>query len=99
MSAKRRELAKERRAFVAKVLAMYPLCQATVPLLDAGFVDAARRCAGPSCDVHEVKSRARGGSIVDETNVLALCRPCHSWVTEHPLEAIEAGLAAHSWDA
>ena len=36
------------------------------------------RCsAARAVDVHEKLTRARGGSIVDEANVVALCRQCH----------------------
>jgi 5-methylcytosine-specific restriction endonuclease McrA len=49
------------------------------------------RCGQPADDAHEVLSRARGGSIVSADNVIPLCRPCHNWVTTHPLEAEAEG--------
>lgn len=49
-------------------------------------------------DLHEVKTRARGGSILDEENIRVLCRPCHSWITEHPAEAKQQGWLKNSWD-
>lgn len=53
-----------------------------------------RGCPNEAVDPHEIKSRARGGSITDPANIALLCRPCHRWVTEHPLEAAEIGLSA-----
>lgn len=49
-------------------------------------------------DVHEIKSRARGGSILDRDNLALLCRPCHSWVTTHPADATAEGWLKNSWD-
>lgn len=42
-------------------------------------------------EVHELLSRARGGSILDRDNCVALCHDCHFWVTTHPKEALESG--------
>lgn len=56
------------------------------------------RCLSANAtDVHELKSRARGGSILDRDNLALLCRPCHSWVTTHPAEATEEGWLRPSW--
>jgi 5-methylcytosine-specific restriction endonuclease McrA len=49
-------------------------------------------------DVHELKSRARGGSITDRDNLVVLCRPCHTWITQNPKEAVEQGWSKNSWD-
>lgn len=54
-------------------------------------------CFGTATEVHEILTRARGGSIYDPENCLAACSSCHRWVTEHPLEAEELGLVIHSW--
>lgn len=51
------------------------------------------RCGAPADDAHELRSRARGGSITDAENVRAICRPCHRFVTEHPVEAEKEGLS------
>lgn len=73
-----------RRNLVAKLLQDRPFCQ---------------KChKSRSQDIHELKSRARGGSITDETNLVALCRDCHIWVTEHPQAAKEQGWLKNSWD-
>lgn len=49
-------------------------------------------------DLHEVKTRARGGSILDRDNIVVLCRPCHSWITQNPAEAKEQGWLKNSWE-
>lgn len=64
----------------------------------AGSVEPTMRyCAGP-WDFHEVLTRARGGSISDPENILHVCRRHHDWITDHPQEAHDLGLVAHSWE-
>jgi hypothetical protein len=76
--------ATKRRNLVKKLLSERPICQ---------------RCLSDrSQDVHEIKSRARGGSITDESNLCCLCRKCHSWVTQNPELAYEQGWVKHSWE-
>ena len=82
-SAARAALYVKRRALVAQLLADRPSCEAKI----AGL------CTGRTVDVHELLSRARGGSILDETGLLALCRACHDHVTTHPAWAEGHGLA------
>jgi len=43
-------------------------------------------------DVHELLTRARGGSITDPDNCVALCRGHHNWVHDHPADATAVGL-------
>lgn len=54
-------------------------------------------CTFHATDVHEIKSRARGGNIVaidgDLSNFLSLCRSCHSWITTHPAFAEKFGFS------
>lgn len=74
----------ERVPLVIELLSENPLCE---------------RChSRAAVDVHEIKTRARGGSILDRDNLAVLCRPCHSWVTDNPAEAHEEGWLKHSWD-
>jgi len=76
--------ATQRRALVQKLIEERPFCQ---------------RCKrANSQDIHELKSRARGGSITEIDNLVALCRPCHTWITEHPKEAAQQGWLKHSWE-
>ena len=83
-SKKRSEMYVERRKLVAEILKQQPQCQ---------------RCATKkSTEVHEVKSRARGGSILDRDNCVALCHTCHHWITTHPKQAHEEGWLKMSWE-
>jgi 5-methylcytosine-specific restriction endonuclease McrA len=76
--------ATKRRNLVRKLLSERPICQ---------------RClADRSQDIHELKSRARGGSITDVDNLVALCRLCHIWVTQNPQLAKEQGWLKSSWE-
>jgi 5-methylcytosine-specific restriction protein A len=78
-------LYRQRRPLVAAILEERPVCE---------------RChAARSEDVHELLSRARGGSILDESNLAALCRKCHSWITTHPTEATAEGWLRSRWSA
>lgn len=63
------------------------LCQAALPGL----------CRVQASDVHEILTRARGGSILDPDNCIALCRPCHSWITDHPGWSRDHGFMISSW--
>lgn len=57
------------------------------------------KCGGP-LDPDEIVSRARRpGGHLDLDNVQVLCRAHHDWKHEHPIEAVERGLSAHSWEA
>lgn len=42
--------------------------------------------------MHEVLARSAGGDILDETNLLCVCRACHDWIGQHPRKALELGL-------
>ena len=75
---------RQRRSLVAQMLDEKPVCERC---------DSAR-----STDIHEVVSRARGGSILDPANLVALCRQCHSFITQNPLVAHAEGWSKHSWE-
>ena len=94
VSAKRRRLNRDRAKFVADVLARRTVCEGGHRIVT---VDDRHRCDGRPVDVHEVVTRARGGSIVDESNVIALCRACHDWIHTHPLAATTVGLLASKY--
>ena len=89
-----------RRALVVRLLERYPVCQFSGEYY-VNFMGKAvlqyHCCHNPSQDAHEVLSRARRGSILDENNILMLCRPHHTWVTEHPAEATKLGLLKSRW--
>ena len=86
VSSKRMLLNRERRQFVSDVLRMRLMCEARI----AG-------CTMTPSDVHEIVPRSAGGSILDPANVLALCRPCHHYITVNPAFGYEHGFLAHSW--
>lgn len=102
-SRKRAAIAGERRAFVDRVIAARPTCEAGIVLAAKGPILAAIRCRTWSVDVHEIKPRGRGGPIVpsqglDDRDVLACCRWCHDWITTNPDPAAELGFVVHSWE-
>lgn len=49
-------------------------------------------------DIHELKRRSQGGSILDESNCMAVCRECHRRIGNYPALAFELGLAKHGWE-
>jgi hypothetical protein len=60
-------------------------------------------CAVPWCprladDLHEPKTRARGGSITDEDNAQPVCRQHNEELTLEPAWGYRVGLLKHSWD-
>lgn len=56
------------------------------------------RCTRTATDPHEPKTRARGGSILDRTNVRLICGPHHSEIHDtEPAWAYEHGFLKHSW--
>jgi 5-methylcytosine-specific restriction endonuclease McrA len=76
-SVKRIEQDERRQQLRQKLLQNNPLCQ---------------RCRKQyATDLHEVLSRGRGGSPLDENNIVLLCRICHSFVTVNPKQAVEEG--------
>ena len=54
-------------------------------------------CTDRPTDGHEILTRARGGSITDTTNILMVCRPCHTWITDNPQEANRFGFTIPRW--
>lgn len=84
VSAKRAAIADERRELVARILAGRPRCEV---------------CNDePSTELHERLTRARGGSILDADNCIAVGRRCHDRIHDHPEWAASQGLLQHSWD-
>lgn len=66
VSDKRRKANRERARMAVDVFGANPPCA---------------RCGRPADDLHELLSRARGGSITDPGNCVPLCRDCHDDVT------------------
>ena len=95
-SKKTEELYVERRKFVEKILLERPMCQAC-----KAFATHDKKVSynqHMSRDVHEIVRRSQGGSILDEENVLAVCRPCHVRIGNFPQLAFDLGLAKHGWE-
>lgn len=85
----------ERRILVDRLLTERPACEACATYRN--YQGGALYMVWASEDIHELISRGRGGDILDEANLLAVCRPCHTWITSHPQEAEFLGLALPSW--
>lgn len=94
-----------RREFVARILRERPRCEAGLKI--GAYLAVAEhaieppsimplvlwvRCTMRSVDVHERLPRSAGGSILDDANVVATCRACHSWVHTHQTAARSIGL-------
>jgi hypothetical protein len=95
-SKKTEELYKQRRPFVEKILRERPLCEACKVF--AIHDEKVTFNQHMSRDVHEIIRRSQGGSILDENNVLAVCRPCHVRIGNYPQLAFDLGLAKHGWE-
>lgn len=81
----------ERRKFVSRVLREKPWCEACpVFAKHDALVTYVRQ---PATDVHELIRRSQGGSILDEANILAVCRKCHNRIGAYPQLAFDLGLA------
>ena len=92
VSDKRKKVLVTRRKIVAEVLAERPYCQAGPRIRDEKH-----RCGNLSTDCHEPLTRARGGSITDKNNILAVCRACHDWIHRNPAEATRLELLASGY--
>lgn len=85
-----------RRPLVEKMLNEYPMCQAC-PVF-ASHDGKTTYTQKKSVDIHEIVRRSQGGSILDEKNLLAVCRDCHRRIGNYPALAFELGLAKHGWE-
>lgn len=95
-SKKMQDKYKERIPLVKRLLKERPWCEAC-PVF-ASYDNLAVYIRRPSRDIHELKRRSQGGSILDEKNLLAVCRECHRRIGEHPQLAFDLGLAIHGWE-
>ena len=86
VSKKRARLNRIRRKLVQPILTEGRPCEAQ-------FVG----CSGAAVDPHEVKTRARGGSIIDQANIVFLCRFCHDLITGESNWAVRHGWVVSSW--
>ena len=86
----------ERRKVVVRMLEKFPYCQACPVFAKHDNKPTYVRMG--SVDVHELVRRSQGGSIIDESNLLCVCRSCHIRIGNYPALAFELGLAKHAWD-
>jgi hypothetical protein len=82
------ELGEGRRALVVRLLEERPWCEVCQSLKASENPDA---IVCRSADIHEILTRARGGSILDESNLLAVCRAHHMRIHRSPTWAAERG--------
>lgn len=94
-SKKREREYRQRRPLVERLLSERPLCEACV--LYAALENKAIFQQQAACDVHEIVNRSQGGSILQESNLLTVCRGCHRRITTRPHEAETLGLHLPSW--
>lgn len=95
-SAKKEAEYRLRRPLVKRLLEERPWCEACPVFADHDEkVTYNRR---PSVDIHEIIRRSQMGSILDESNLLAVCRACHGRIGNHPQLAFDLGLAKHGWE-
>jgi 5-methylcytosine-specific restriction endonuclease McrA len=85
-----------RRPLVEKLLEEKPYCEAC-PVF-AEHDEKTTYVRQRSQDIHEIVRRSQGGSILDENNLLAVCRKCHTRIGNYPQLSFELGLAKHSWE-
>lgn len=95
-SKKTEEKYKERRPLVKRLLEEKPWCEAC-PVF-AEYENLATYQRRQSVDVHEIVRRSQGGSILDEANLMCVCRQCHSRIGNEPALAFSLGLAKHAYD-
>lgn len=86
-----------RRPLVARLLEERPLCEACPVFAEHDEKPVYRRNA--SMDVHELVRRSQGGSILDEANLMCVCRPCHTRIGNNPQLAFDLGLAKHGYES
>ena len=89
ISPKRAKQQRLRQQMVRDELARRELCEAAAVIRQAGHQP---RCHGLAVELHEPLTRARGGSILDPANTVAICRSCHDWIHVNPASATEIGL-------
>jgi 5-methylcytosine-specific restriction endonuclease McrA len=85
-----------RRPLVERLLNERPYCEAC-PIF-AKHDELATYTRKGSVDVHELVRRSQGGSILDESNLMCVCRMCHTRIGNYPQLAFDLGLAKHSYE-
>jgi hypothetical protein len=86
----------ERRKLVVRLLEEKPWCEACPVFAEHDEKKMYKR--NQSSDLHELKRRSQGGSILDEEHIICVCRPCHTRSGNYPQLAFDLGLAKHGWE-
>ncbi len=84
VSLKRQKLNRVRRQLLGPLIAEGAPCEVRL-----------EGCNRRAADGHEVKTRARGGSIVDPRGVVLVCRSCHIQITR--LSGKDGWAVRHGW--
>ena len=95
-SDKKEQEYKLRRPLVKRLLEEKPWCEAC-PVF-AEYDQKVTYVRQRSMDIHEIIRRSQMGSILDESNLMAVCRPCHRRIGNYPQLAFDLGLAKHGWE-
>lgn len=85
-----------RRPLVERLLEEKPNCEACPVFAEHDGLVTYQRAR--SVDVHEIVRRSQGGSILNEENLMCVCRKCHTRIGNYPQLAFELGLARHAYD-
>lgn len=80
-SLKKQKEYRDRVKLVARLLEEHPWCEAC-PIF-AEYDGLVTFTARPSRDINEIVRRSQGGSILDESNLMAVCGVCHQRITEY----------------
>jgi hypothetical protein len=75
-----------RRKIVERLLSERPYCE------------ACPKFAKHDGKLTYVRRGSQGGSILEEENLLAVCRACHDRIGRSPQLAFDLGLAKHGWE-
>lgn len=67
------------------------------PFILEGTPCEVTECPERATDGHEIRTRGRGGSIIDLENIALICRGHHRAITENPDWALRHGWVVSSW--
>lgn len=95
-SKKKEQEYRIRRPLAARLLQEKPFCEAC-PVF-AEYDNKVTYIRNRSVDIHEIVRRSQGGSILDEENLLSVCRQCHSRIGNYPQLSFDLGLSRHGWE-
>jgi hypothetical protein len=95
-SAKKEAEYELRRPLVRRLLEERPWCEACPAF--AAYDEKVTYVRQRSVDIHELVRRSQGGSILEESNLMAVCRGCHRRIGNYPQLAFDLGLSTHGWE-